>query len=57
MTQVIYVGPSKGGVEIAETGQFAAPGEPIEVSTELAKRLLEQDIWEKPKSSSAKADD
>lgn len=59
MPEVVYVGPSKSGVEIAETGQFAERGKPVEVSADLAKRLLQQpDNWEAAKpSSTRKADD
>lgn len=51
---IVYVGPSYEGVEIAETGQLALPGKPIEVEdSELAERLLEQDIWARPNTNAA----
>lgn len=53
-TQIVYVGPSADGVEIAETGQHAPQGEPVEVETGLAERLLEQEIWARPNSAAAK---
>lgn len=46
MRTVTYIGPLEGGVEIADTGQLAEPGEPVEVSNELADSLLQQvDVW------------
>lgn len=44
--KIVYVGPSAEGVKVADTGQVARPGEPIDVPDELAERLLEQDIWQ-----------
>lgn len=44
--KVVYVGPSTTGVVIAETGQQADVGTPIEVSDKLGASLLEQDIWQ-----------
>jgi hypothetical protein len=38
MPNVVYIGPFAEGVEIAETGQWANPGEPVEVPTEVAGR-------------------
>lgn len=40
--QIVYVGPHLEGVEIAESGQVAHPGMPVEVEDGLAARLLEQ---------------
>jgi hypothetical protein len=47
--QIIYVGPGAGRT-IASTDQYAETGVPIEVADDLAKRLLEQDVWQKPPS-------
>ncbi len=58
--KVVYVGPSSTGVVIAETGQQADPGSPIEVSDKLGVSLLEQDIWQsadaKPKPAAKEED-
>lgn len=35
---VVYVGPFADGVEIADTGAWASPGEPVEVPDEVAGR-------------------
>lgn len=35
---LLYVGPHADGVEIFDTGEWASPGEPIEVDAELAGR-------------------
>jgi hypothetical protein len=35
---VVYVGPFADGVEIADTGQWAHPGEPVEVPDDVAGR-------------------
>lgn len=53
-TKVVYVGPSEG-VTIADTGQYAAKGAEVEVETELAERLLEQDVWARPTAKAAEA--
>ncbi len=44
---IVYVGPSPA-VIIAESGQEATRGEPLEVGDVLAGRLLEQDVWSVP---------
>lgn len=58
--KVVYVGPSTTGVVIAETGQQADVGTPIEVSDKLGASLLEQDIWQpadaKPKPAAKEED-
>lgn len=47
--KVMYVGPADGGVVINLPGGviFAPKGEPITVSPEDGKRLLEQDVFRK----------
>jgi hypothetical protein len=46
---ITYIGPlrspgdDRGDVEIADSGQWARAGEPIEVETDLAEQLLEQE--------------
>lgn len=35
---VVYIGPFADGVEIADTGQWATPGESVEVPDEVAGR-------------------
>lgn len=54
-TKVVYIGPHADGVGIAEAGVWAEPGEAVEVDTELAERLLEQDTWARPTTKAAKA--
>lgn len=45
--KVRYVGP-QAEVEIAATGDLVKQGHQVEVDSELAKSLLEQqDVWEK----------
>lgn len=44
-TSIKYTGPFAEGVEI-ETGQWAEPNKPLEVEAALAKRLLQQSVWE-----------
>lgn len=51
---VVYVGPASEGVIIAETGQHAEHGKPIEVSATLGRSLLEQDIWQAVEDAKAK---
>lgn len=46
MTKLIYVGESDQRVIVA-TSQTVTHGEPFEVDTDLAKQLLEQDIFER----------
>ena len=46
MPYIVYVGPQEEGVEIAPLGVVAMPGEPVEVSEELAEELLERDDWD-----------
>lgn len=47
--KITYIGPlrspldERGDVEISDTGEWARAGEPIEVDTELAEQLLEQE--------------
>ena len=52
-TRIVYTGPSVG-VEIAETGQWAAKGAEVEVDSDLAASLLEQDVWARPTAKAAK---
>lgn len=47
MKKLRYVGPSDE-VQIAATGQIVQRGHQVEVEDdELAKALLEQDVWER----------
>lgn len=59
--RIVYVGPSSTGVDIAETGQHAEPGTPIDVDDVLGASLLEQDIWQpedaRPVSPAAEEED
>lgn len=47
--KIIYIGPlrspldERGDIEIADTGQWTRAGEPIEVDTEVAEQLLQQE--------------
>lgn len=50
--KIVYVGPAEG-VTIADSGQYVAKGDTVEVDTELAERLLEQDVWARPTSKAA----
>lgn len=52
-TSIVYTGPSVG-VEIADTGQWAAKGEAFDVETDLASSLLEQDCWARATTKAAK---
>lgn len=45
-TKIRYVGPFDA-VEIAETGEVVQQNHQVEVDSDLAKRLLEQSVWEK----------
>lgn len=50
--QIKYTGPCSDGVIIDATGQYAAPGEAIEVDDKLAVSLLEQESnWQAVKAS------
>lgn len=42
---VMYVGPLRPGVTVAETGTFCAYRSPVEFPAELAERLLRQACW------------
>lgn len=60
--KIVYVGPlrspndERGDIEIAATEQWARAGEPIEVETELAEQLLEQEgNWARPNTKAAGA--
>lgn len=53
-TKIVYVGPHGEGVGIAEAGVWAEPGEAVEVESDLAERLLEQDVWARPTAKAAK---
>lgn len=54
--QIIYQGPFNA-VEVPDAGLVAVNGEPIEVSTELGKKLLEQESnWAKAPLSKSKKD-
>lgn len=56
MKPVIYVGLSREGAEIAESGQWAEYHVPIEVDDELADRLLQQPgNWQRPTAKSPAA--
>lgn len=52
--KIVYVGPSEG-VTIADTGQYAPKGAEVEVDSDLAERLLEQDVWARPTAKAAEA--
>ncbi len=59
--KIVYVGPlrsphdERGDVELSDTGQWARAGEPIEVETELAEQLLEQEgNWARADTDAAK---
>lgn len=58
---ITYIGPlrspgdDRGDVEIADSGQWARAGEPIEVETDLAEHLLEQEgNWARANTKAAK---
>lgn len=59
--KITYIGPlrsphdERGDVEVADTGQWARAGEPIEVETDLAEQLLEQESnWARANTKAAK---
>jgi hypothetical protein len=59
--KITYIGPlrspdeERGDVEISDSRQWARAGEPIEVETELAERLLEQEgNWARANTKAAK---
>ena len=59
--KITYIGPlrspndERGDIEIAETEQWARAGEPIEVESDLAERLLEQEgNWARANTKAAK---
>lgn len=56
MKKVKYVGPSGSGVEVVVGGQLVGATDQngvLEVQDdEVAKRLLEQDVWEPARSES-----
>lgn len=54
-TKIVYTGPHAEGVAIAEAGVWAEPGEPVEIDSDLAERLLEQETWARPTTKAAKA--
>lgn len=53
-TKIVYTGPHSEGVAISEAGVWAGHGEAVEVDTDLAERLLEQDVWARPTTKAAK---
>jgi len=54
-TKITYVGIYAGGVEIDATGQLVGQGETVEVDTEVAEALLEQEgEWARPRAKVAK---
>lgn len=55
--KIVYKGPATDGVIITESGQWALPGEPVDVDDDLGRRLCEQDVWEAAKAATKKADD
>lgn len=62
--KITYIGPlrsphdERGDIEIADSGQWARAGEPIEVETDLAEQLLEQEgNWVEADSGVAKVAD
>lgn len=59
--KITYIGPlrsphdERGDVEIADSGQWARAGEPVEVESELAEQLLEQETnWARAKTKAAR---
>ncbi len=59
--KITYIGPlrspndERGDVEIPDAGQWARAGEPIEVDSDLAERLLEQEgNWARANTKAAK---
>ena len=55
-TKIVYVGPFADGVEIQATGDWVRPGQEVEVDTELAESLLEQEAnWARPTTKVAQA--
>ena len=51
--KIVYEGPLEA-VEIADTGQIAERGTPIDVASDLAGRLLEQADWSKAAKAASK---
>lgn len=51
--KIRYVGPFDE-VEIAETGDRVQQNHQVEVDADLAKRLLEQSVWEKADAKGGK---
>jgi len=60
-TQIVYSGPHiEVVVDELDPQKVIARGEPVDVPSDLAARLLEQDTWaaaEKPKPATAKKGD
>jgi hypothetical protein len=53
--EVVFVGESdERDIVISGGSMRARRGEPIRVPADLAKRLLEQDVWETPKGEKEK---
>lgn len=59
--KITYIGPLRSGpdalgdVEIADSGQWAKAGEPIDVESSLAEQLLEQEgNWARANTKAAK---
>lgn len=53
--KIVYIGPFVEGVEL-EDGQWAEPGEPVEVDSDMGDRLLDQvDNFARPTTKAAKA--
>ena len=55
-TRIVNIDPTGAAREIIDTGDFVAHGESVEVPTELAERLLEQEtVWARPTTKAARA--
>jgi hypothetical protein len=53
-TRIVNVDPAGATRTIGDTGQTVAHGDEVEVDSDLAERLLEQDVWARPTTKAAK---
>lgn len=52
--RIVNVDPTHATREIGDTGQVVEYGQEVEVSSELADRLLQQSVWARPTTNVAK---
>jgi len=50
--KLVYVGHASAPVEVPDAGVVCEAGEPVDIPVKIARRLLEQSVWQRaPKSA------